>query len=274
LSFPGGCHALSLLTTGQWNTALGAFTLWKNMDASNNTAVGAAALLLNNQFSGAGSNNTAMGAAALLLNSTGEQNVASGAAALESNDSGSSNIGIGAFALFSNTGRVGNVAIGDSAMFNLNGSFNTAVGFGAGNNLTTAGFAENIYIGDTAGTLEFNGNSLGDEGGVIRIGSVFSGTTACYINGILPNFILTAQDNPIVTINTITGQLGWTTDFAAGKVEEQQKKIEEQQASINQLKSEMQTMVAQLKENAVQIQRANTQLEMSNPVTKVVANKR
>ena len=114
------------------------------------------------------------------------------------------------------------------------------------------------------------------ESNTIRIGDGlnFVAGAQCFIGGILTNFIPLAPGNPLVTINTTTGQLGWTTDYAAAKVEEQQKKIEEQQASINQMKSEMQTMVAQLKENAVQIQRANTQLEMSNPVTKVVANKR
>jgi hypothetical protein len=53
---------------------------------------------------------------------------------------------------------------------------------------------------------------------VIRIGSFFSGTAACFINGILPNFVPPASGNPIVTIDTTTGQLGWTTDFAANKV--------------------------------------------------------
>ena len=79
-----GCHALSSLTTGQWNTALGAFTLWKNTDGSFNTAVGTAALLLNigNQSAGQGIENTAVGAAALLLNTSGAENTAIGTAAL------------------------------------------------------------------------------------------------------------------------------------------------------------------------------------------------
>ena len=89
----------------------------------------------------------------------------------------------------------------------------------------------------------------------------------------MSHFTPQAPGNNIVTIDTSTGQLGWTTDFAATKAAEQQKKIEEQQASISQLKSEMQIMVAQLKEQAAQIQKVSAQLEVSKPVTKVVANK-
>ena len=112
---------------------------------------------------------------------------------------------------------------------------------------------------------------------MIRIGSVFSGTTACYINGILANFIPQAPGNSIVTIDSTTGQLGWTTDFAAAKVEEQQKKIEQQQESIAELKSTiaqqqkgMEVLTAQLKEQGVQIQKVSAQLEVSKPAAKLV----
>jgi hypothetical protein len=262
-----GDNALQSLTAGVGNTAIGNFSLLSVTTGNTNTAVGALSLDLNTADS-----NTATGAAALLFNTTGTENTANGTAALEFNDSGSNNTAVGAFALSGNTTGLANVAIGDAAMLSSDGNFNTAVGLQAGNNLTTAGSAENIYIGDTAGTLDFNGNSPGDESGVIRIGSFFSGNTACYINGILANFIPQASGNTIVTINDVTGQLGWTTDFAAGKVEEQQKKIEEQQASISQLRSEMQIMVAQLKEQAAQIQKVSAQLEASRPTPQMVNN--
>src|SRR5207245_7959269 len=58
-----GCDALSLLTTGAGNTALGWRSLFLNTDGSFNTGVGGGALVLNN-----GSSNTAVGATALLLN--------------------------------------------------------------------------------------------------------------------------------------------------------------------------------------------------------------
>src|SRR5213595_3007567 len=66
-----GCDALSSLTTGAGNTALGWRSLFLNTTGSFNTGVGAGALAINN----AGSN-TAIGAAALLLNTTGTQNTA------------------------------------------------------------------------------------------------------------------------------------------------------------------------------------------------------
>ena len=187
---------------------------------------------------------------------------------------------MGNSALFSNTTGNFNVAIGHTAMLSSNSNFNTAVGFNAGENLTAPTFDENIYIGDTAGTLDFLGVSPGNEFGVIRIGSVFSGTLKCFINGILPNVIPQAPGNTIVTIDPVTGQLGNTTDFAANKVVEQQKKIEEQQASIAELKSTvaqqakgMEVLTAQLKEQAAQIQKVSAQLEVSKPAPQVVVNK-
>ena len=131
-----GCHALSLLTTGQWNTALGAFTLWKNTDGSFNTAVGTAALLLNigNQSAGQGIENTAVGAAALLLNTSGAENTAIGIAALETNSTDGGNTAVGAFALLANTagltsGEGPNTAVGLNALIgNTTGNGNVAVG--------------------------------------------------------------------------------------------------------------------------------------------------
>jgi hypothetical protein len=221
--------------------------------------------------------NTAVGAFALFGSTvsganTGVANNAIGDSALFSNQSGSFNQAMGNGALFSNITGGDNVAIGDGAMGFSNSFFNTAVGLDAGSNLTLPTSGENIYIGDTAGTLDFTGAAVGDEAGVIRIGSFFSGTAACFINGILPNFVPQAPGNPVVTINTTTGQLGWTTDFAANKVVEQQKQIEDQQASVSQLKREIQTMVAQLKEQAAQIQKVSAQLELSKPAPKTVLN--
>src|SRR6266480_333595 len=175
-----GQNALRSLTTGAANTALGAYTLFSTATASFNTAVGAGALDLNT-----GDNNTATGAAALLLNTTGTENTANGTAALEFNDTGSQNVAIGDGVMFNNIVGSFNVAMGDSALNNADSVFNTAVGFSAGQNVAAGG--ENIYLGDTAGTLDFIGASPGDEAGVIRIGSIFSGTAACFINGIATN---------------------------------------------------------------------------------------
>src|SRR5213596_3169157 len=76
-----GCDALSLLTTGAGNTALGWRSLFSDTTGSFNTGVGGGALVLNNADS-----NTAVGAAALLLDTTGTQNSAIGTDALVFND--------------------------------------------------------------------------------------------------------------------------------------------------------------------------------------------
>jgi len=200
-----GCAALVSLTTGVGNTGLGWRSLVFNSAGSFNTGVGAGALALNDEES-----NTAVGAAALLLNISGFDNTAVGTDALVHNDgtafdnAGSFNAAFGSFALSTSLQGVGNVAIGHSALSNSDSNYNTAVGLDAGENLTAAGSDENIYIGDTAGTLDFLGNPAGDEAGVIRIGSFFSGTAACFINGI-------ANNGPFadaVRIDPATGQLG------------------------------------------------------------------
>jgi hypothetical protein len=126
-----------------------------------------------------------------------------------------------------------------------------------------------IYIGHNVG------NATLAEGNTIRIGDNLptgAGLSQCFIGGILSHQVPQAPDNPLVTIDPVTQQLGMTTDFSANKVAEQEKKIEEQQASISQLKSEMQTMVAQLQEQAAQIQKVSAQLEVSKPAPQVVTN--
>jgi uncharacterized coiled-coil protein SlyX len=76
---------------------------------SNNTAVGAATLLLNTT----GNNNTATGVDALVLNTTGIQNTANGAFALQSNTVGSGNIALGSQAGSSLTTGNNNIDIGN-----------------------------------------------------------------------------------------------------------------------------------------------------------------
>lgn len=73
-----GQNALSGLTTGIGNTAVGWFSLFSNTDGSFNTALGAGTLLFNlgNQASGEGTQNTAIVTAALLNNTTGASNTA------------------------------------------------------------------------------------------------------------------------------------------------------------------------------------------------------
>src|SRR5205814_2279236 len=102
-----GDSALSGLTGGFYNSAVGFLSLLSNADASFNTGVGAGALFSNNA----------------------DENTATGAGTLFSNTTGGTNTANGAFALFSNTEGGGNTAVGDRALFsNATGTINTAIG--------------------------------------------------------------------------------------------------------------------------------------------------
>ena len=152
-----GQKALFGLTTGVANTAVGWFSLFSNTDGSYNTSVGAGTLLFNigDQTTGEGTQNTAVGTAALLSNTTGGENTATGTGALLNNISGPTNTATGAFALFNNTIGNGNTAVGANALLlnttggantaigsfallNSTGVGNTAIGYGAGSNVSTA----------------------------------------------------------------------------------------------------------------------------------------
>src|SRR6266576_3811351 len=299
--YPGGntaegINALHDINTavGINNTAVGANALTHDTTGSLNTAIGADAMRENT----IGENNTAIGADALSSNIDGTDNNAVGDSALANNTTGNFNEALGSFALGSNIEGFGNVAIGDRALNNAVSGFNTVVGFDAGQNLAAG--AENIYLGDTAGTLDFIGASPGDEVGVIRIGSVFSGAAACFINGIATN----SQVWNGVTVCQVTvngfGQLGvdcvnpnnpGATPASPGapvlhsatqpharpqhqamlndKVEKLQATVAQQQKQIAtltaQLKEQAAQFTAQLKEQAAQIQKVSAELEVSKP---------
>jgi hypothetical protein len=120
-----GQSAMPFVTTGFGNSAFGAFSLFSNTAGNGNTAVGVAALDLNNA-----NNNTAVGVATLLLN-TGDFNTAVGGAAGINNDTGSNNIYIGDAGLAgeSNVIAIGNIASSGTAYtdFFVGGVFDAAV---------------------------------------------------------------------------------------------------------------------------------------------------
>src|SRR5438105_4324432 len=118
-----GDSALFSLTSGGYNTAIGALALNFNTTGNNNTATGAYALFSNTD----GGYNTATGLSALTGNTTGNNNTASGFATLASNTIGSDNTANGAGALNFNTTGSDNTANGFAALAsNTIGSDNTA----------------------------------------------------------------------------------------------------------------------------------------------------
>jgi Chaperone of endosialidase len=151
---------------GLFNTAHGWLSLNALTTGDFNTAIGAGALLVNN-----GGNNTATGAAALLSNMTGEDNTANGVSALGRNIEGNWNTAVGSQALASNT-NFDNTAVGFQALTsNTDGHSNTATGRGALAATTLGSF--NVGIGrDTLG-----GNTTGNSNTAVGYGALFTNTT-------------------------------------------------------------------------------------------------
>jgi hypothetical protein len=279
-----GCDALSSLTTGAGNTALGWRSLFLNTDGSFNTAVGGGALTLNN-----GSSNTAVGAAALLLNTTGTQNTAVGTDALVFNDSGSDNAASGYFALMNNTTGGSNTATGWEALTaNASGNNNTAVGNLALESSETT--SDNVAVGRMAGsgiTAANNNIIIGHHSGVH---SVFGEESdRCFIDNI-HGAPVSAATAAIVMVDS-DGRLGTVTadgpnpggfspkgirpkaipDAAQQTVLDLQ--VQDLEATVVQRQQQIETLTAQLKKQAAQIQNVNAQLEMRKSSAKMIVNK-
>jgi hypothetical protein len=193
-----GCEALLANATGSFNTATGYQALYSNTFGGNNTATGVRAL--GGGYSGSvnnsGSFNTAIGVDAFSKNTTAGNNTATGYRALFINTTGVQNTAYGAGALSLNTTGNGNVAEGTSALYNNSGSFNVAVGYNAGGNLTTGSNNNDIGALGVAG-----------ESNTMRIGTVRQ--TATFIAGI--RGITTGNANAVPVLIDSAGQLGTTS---------------------------------------------------------------
>jgi hypothetical protein len=280
-----GCDALSSLTTGAGNTALGWRSLFLNSTGSFNTGVGGGALALNN-----GSSNTAVGVAALLLNTSGAQNTAVGTNSLVFNDTGSDNTGTGYFSLMNNTSGGSNTASGWEALTaNTTGSTNTAIGNQAlQSNLSNS---NHVAIGSMAGsgiTSVDNNIIIGHNSGVH---SVFGQVSdRCTIDNIF-GAPVSAATATVVMVDS-DGRLGTVSSDGPdpggfspkGNVRPQSipdgakqamlnRTIENLQATVTQQHQQIATLTAQMKDNAAQIQKAGAALETNEPTAKVVVNK-
>jgi len=151
----GGYNALSANTIGSSNTAQGYNALNYNTTASQNTAVGRNALY-SQSFPNAGvtwsSNNVAIGYEALYSNqptstSNGVNNTSVGNFSLRNNTTGDANTAHGYYALYSNSTGGANTAVGIYSSYFTNSSFNTSVGYSAGDNNT---FSSGTFLGAMA----------------------------------------------------------------------------------------------------------------------------
>src|SRR5438105_14481424 len=280
-----GCDALSLLTTGAGNTALGWRSLFSDTTGSFNTGVGGGALALNN-----GSSNTAVGVAALLLNTGGAQNTAVGTDSLVCKDTGSDNTGTGYCSLMNNTSGGSNTATGWEALTaNTTGSNNTAIGNQAlQSNLSNS---DHVAIGSMAGsgiTSVDNNIIIGHNSGVHSV--LGQESDRCFIDNIF-GAPVSAATAAVVMIDS-DGRLGTATadghdpgGFSpkgnirpqaisdAAKQAMLNRIIESLQATVTQQQQQIATLTAKLKDNATQIEKAGAALEMNEHTAKVVVNK-
>jgi plastocyanin len=276
-----GCDALSVLTTGAGNTALGWRSLFSDTIGSFNTAVGGGALALNN-----GDSNTAVGVAALLLNASGSNNTAVGSDTLVFNNSGNSNTATGYFALMNNTIGASNTALGSTALgANVSGSNNTAVGDLALQTSQTT--SDNVAVGRMAGselTTANNNVIIGHHSGVHSIFGQES--DRCFIDNI-SGAPVSAATATVVMVDS-DGRLGTVTSDGPiqggratkavpprtipdtnqtrfdAKLQRLQETIAEQQRQIDML-------TTLLKEQTEQLHNVNTHLEDRRSAVRTIA---
>ena len=153
-----GYQSLYSTVTGGSNTAIGTYALYSNT-ATGNTAIGYQAGYSNTTGNGlvavgstalysntTGITNNAFGQYSLTANTSGGNNSAFGHASLASNTTGGQNTAIGLQALQANTTSSNNTAVGYQSLYNSTSVSNTALGYRAGNNITTAPY--NVAIGN------------------------------------------------------------------------------------------------------------------------------
>ena len=152
-------------------------------NATQNTGIGVGTLsgLTTGDF------NVAVGDSVLRLNSSGERNVGLGYAVLFNNTTGEHNTAIGAHALTANVSGFRNTALGYNSLASANSSDNIAIGYQAGDNITSG--TKNIVIGyesdapSATSTQTLNignllyGTSLNGTGSSLSTGNIGIGTT-------------------------------------------------------------------------------------------------
>ena len=169
-----GYNVLSSNTSGLRNTGIGYGTLGNNTVGQGNIGIGGWSVVvgtLGNNTSG--SNNLALGVASMAANTIGSENISLGKLALGSNQVSSYNIALGTSALYANTA-TGSIAIGYQAGDALTtGSYNTIIGYDVDAPSDTDDNQLNI------GNIIF-GTSIDGRNKTISSGKIGIGTTSPY----------------------------------------------------------------------------------------------
>lgn len=163
-----GYRALTDLTTGSNNTALGDGAGFNITAGTDNVGVGAHSLFTGDGSQnvcvgslacnlGPGSNNTGLGYSALRRVTSGVNNIGIGALGGQTITTGSQNIAIGTQALDFVTSGTSNLGIGQYALYSESGSHSVGVGERSGQNASGGG---NVFIGYNAGENETGANKL------------------------------------------------------------------------------------------------------------------
>lgn len=197
-----GDSVLGVNTTGESNTGVGDWSLYKNISGSYNAGVGSSSLFENT----VGESNTAMGSYSLAANTTGSYNTAVGTSALGQNVTGKGNTAVGTAAGYNVTGDY-NIGIGNNTMHGvitpiLSGSFNTAIGFQAGRDISTG--SRNILIENITNASITTGNN-----NIVLNPRQKSGITTGSGNTIIGGFdgAFAANDSELVVLATGTGKI-------------------------------------------------------------------
>ena len=152
--------------TGGVVTATTSFNLGSNTFAFGSASGTNAFLGYAGNFTTTGTGNTASGWQALLSDTLGTWNTANGDEALKFNTAGNSNTAVGTSALQDNTTGTSNTAVGFGALVYTNGSFNTGLGYDAGEDSIFFNLTNSTAIGARSDVTESNALVLGSINGV------------------------------------------------------------------------------------------------------------
>lgn len=183
-----GEDALASIQNGTHNTALGTFALTNGTSALSNIAIGNYALgsLIN------GVNNVAVGDSALYSSEEENYNVGIGYGSLAFNITGTENVAVGAISGYYGSGSY-NTFLGYKAgegTSEADNNNNTAIGYLTGRDLTTG--SNNVFLGSDTGKLISSGSdniligydvhaTASSTSNYINIGNLFTGDTSIFV---------------------------------------------------------------------------------------------